>query len=114
MHSKSVRLSHKIWPILIDIASARKTITYKELGARLQIYGQALQNFDRILAPIKHYCINENLPPLSALVVYTGSGLPGSGAEADELDIEQVFTYNWKNRTPLIPSEAEFHAAVQS
>lgn len=112
-YSKSVHLSKKVWPILIDLASVRRTITYKELGVRLHIYGQALQNFDRILAPIKHYCIHHNLPPLSALVVYTGTGLPGSGAEANETDIDNVFAYDWKSRRPLIPNEDEFADAVR-
>lgn len=112
IYSKSVQLSKKIWPILIDLASVRRNITYKELGARLHIYGQALQNFDRILAPIKYYCIYHNLPPLSALVVYTGTGVPGSGAEADETDIEHVFTYDWISRRPLIPNEDELTEVV--
>lgn len=113
LYSKSVQLSRKIWPILIDLASIRRTITYKELGARLKIYGQALQNFDRILAPIKYYCIHHSLPPLGALVVYTGTAVPGSGAEADELDIENVFAYDWKNRRPLIPGEDELADAMK-
>jgi hypothetical protein len=112
IYSKSIQLSKKIWPILIDLASVRRTITYKELGARLHIYGQALQNFDRILAPIKYYCIYHKLPPLSALVVCTGMGLPGSGAEADEVDIDNVFVYDWKSRRPLIPNEDEFADAI--
>lgn len=111
-YSKSIQLSRKIWPMLVDLAAAQRTITYKELGARLHIYGQALQNFDRILAPIKYYCICHQLPPLSALVVYTGTGLPGSGAGADEVDIERVFMYDWKSRRPLIPNEDELADAI--
>lgn len=111
-YSKSIQLSKKIWPILIDLASVRRTITYKELGARIQIYGQALQNFDRILAPIKYYCIYHKLPPLSALVVYTSTGLPGSGAEANEFDIDKIFVYDWKGRRPLIPNEDEFADSI--
>jgi len=107
-YTKSEQLSRKIWPVLIDLASIRQTTTYKGLGAKYKIHGQALQNFARILAPIKYYCIEHNLPPLSALVIYTNSTVPGSGAEADELDIDRVFAYNWKGRSPLVPSEAEF------
>lgn len=112
IYNKSIQFSKKIWPVLIDLASVRRTITYKDLGARLHIYGRALQNFDRILAPIKYYCIHHNLPPLSAIVVYTETGLPGSGAEADEVDIEKVFTYDWISRRPLIPNESELADAV--
>jgi hypothetical protein len=112
MHTKSVQLARQIWPILIDLASVRGTITYQELGERFGIAGRALQNFDRILAPIKRYCEQNGLPPLSALVVRKDSGLPGSGAEADEIDIDAVFAYDWRGRRPLIPSEDDLSAAM--
>jgi hypothetical protein len=113
MYRQTVPTSRRVWAALIDLAFVRRTITYKELGARLQIQGRALQNFDRTLAPIKHYCIQRTLPPLSALVVYTGTGLPGSEAEADELGIENVFAYDWKGRKPMIPSEDELADAMR-
>lgn len=112
-YSKSVQLAHKIWPRLVVLAEHRSTITYQELGEPLGITGRALQNFDRILAPIKYYCLQHSLPPLYALVVRKDSGLPGSGAEADEMDIDMVYTYNWRGRSPSIPSEAELAAAME-
>ena len=111
-YSRSIQLAHQIWPKLIILAERRATITYKELGEPFGITGQALQNFDRILAPIKYYCLRNNLPVLSALVVRKDSGLPGSGAEADDTDIAAVFAYNWRSRSPLIPSAAELTAAM--
>lgn len=112
-YSKSIQLAHKIWPRLMVLAEARSTITYQDLGESYGIRGQALQNFDRILAPIKYYCLKHGLPALNALVVRKDSNLPGSRAEADESDISQVFTYNWRNRSPLIPSEADLAAAME-
>jgi hypothetical protein len=112
-YTKSETLSRDIWARLIDLAAVRQTITYRDLGERYGIRGQALQNFARILAPIKYYCIDQHLPPLSALVVYSHSSVPGSGVEADEMDIDRVFAYDWKNRRPLIPTEGEFAAIMQ-
>jgi putative restriction endonuclease len=111
--SHSVQLAHKIWPRLIILAERRETITYQALGQPLGITGRALQNFDRILAPIKYYCLRHGLPQLSALVVRKDSGLPGTGAEANELDIDQVFNYNWRGRSPMIPSETELAVAME-
>jgi hypothetical protein len=82
-------------------------------GGRFKIYGRALQNFARILAPIKYYCIEYGLPLLSALVIYTNDTVPGSGAEADEMDIDRVFAYDWRSRRPLVPSEAEFAEVME-
>jgi hypothetical protein len=111
--NRSVQLAHKIWPRLMILAERRETITYQDLGESLGISGRALQNFDRILAPIKYYCLQHGLPQLSALVVRKDSGLPGTGAEADDTDIDQVFHYTWRERSPMIPSEAELAAAIE-
>ena len=113
-YSKSVQLAHQIWPTLMVRAKRGETVTYQELGEPLGIRGQALQNFDRILAPIKYYCQQHSLPPLYALVVRKDTGLPGSGAEADDSDFSSVFAYDWYARRPLIPSEAELAAAIES
>jgi hypothetical protein len=113
VQSKSVQLARKIWPRLIVLAERHETITYQALGETLGITGRALQYFERILAPIKYYCLQHGLPQLSALVVRKDSGLPGTGAEADEMDIDQVFSYNWRARSPKVPSESELAAAIE-
>jgi hypothetical protein len=110
--SKSVQLAHRMWPHLVILAGRRTTTTYQALGEQHGITGQALQNFARILAPIKYYCVQHGLPPLSALVVRKDSGLPGTGAEADDTDILAVYAYDWQARRPLIPGEAELAAAI--
>lgn len=111
-HNKSIQLARKVWARLIVLAEEHSTITYQDLGEAYGIRGQALQGFHSILAPIKYYCIKHGLPPLNALVVRKDSNLPGSGAEADENDISNVFTYTWRNRTPVIPSEEDLAAAL--
>ena len=111
--SKSAQLAYKIWPKLMILAEHRKTTTYKELGALLGVTGRALQSLGYPLDPIRYYCLQHGLPPLSALVVRKDSGLPGSGAKANEMDIDRVYAYNWRGRSPLIPSEAELAEAME-
>ena len=55
------------------------------------------------LDPIHRYCVRENLPPLSILVV-NGTGLPGKGFTAWEPERfgegrELVFNYPWASRS---------------
>lgn len=111
--TKSIQLAHKIWPRLIVLARDRYTITYQDLGEAYGIKGQALKKFSDILDPIKYYCLKNGLPPLNVLVVRKDSRLPGRGAEADESDISNVFTYDWFSRSPQIPGEAELAAAME-
>lgn len=111
--SKSIQLAYKIWPKLMILAEHRQTTTYKDLGALLGVTGQALRSLGYPLDPIRYYCLQHDLPPLSALVVRKDSGLPGSGADADEMDIDQVYAFNWRGRSPIIPSKAELAAAME-
>jgi putative restriction endonuclease len=82
---------------LIKHASARGTITYGELGEALGVHHRALRY---VLAVVHDYCLEENLPPLTILVVNV-SGRPGTGFIAYDLDdfeegLEKVFDYDWK------------------
>jgi hypothetical protein len=112
-YTKSIQLARKIWPDLVILAERRATISYQALGEQHGISGRALRSMGNILDPIKRYCQQYNLPQLNALVVRKDSELPGAGAEADESDIEEVFAFNWRSRSPLIPSEAELFEAMQ-
>lgn len=43
------------------------------------------------------FCIDNNLPPLTSLVVNEKTGAPGDGLIVDEILInrEKVYNYNW-------------------
>jgi len=86
----------RAWPILVEIAAAKSTITYLELGQRLNLHRRVLRY---VLAEIQDYCLSEKLPPLTILVVRQG-GTPGTGFiawDVDDLDngMSLVYQYPW-------------------
>lgn len=66
-----------------------------------------------MLGRVMFYCQQEQLPPLTVVVVNQETGLPGSGLLGAELnaDRERVFGYNWYGIVP--PSPTELDAAYQ-
>lgn len=106
------QLAHEIWPRLVVTAESHGVITRRALAKRFGISGQALKNFDQFLAPLESYCRHHELPPLYALIVQNESDMPGSGSEVREIDAETVYAYHWRQRSPIIPSEEDFAAAL--
>ena len=91
------------WPTLTELARQRNTITYGELANRIQTDPRAVRYF---LEKIQNYCLKENLPPLTILVL-NQSGTQGSGFIAwdtrnAESGLERVYSHPWKNvRNPF-------------
>lgn len=56
----------KAWIILTSIALKRNFITYKELGDKIGIHHRAVRY---VLGLIQDYCMSNELPPLTILVV---------------------------------------------
>lgn len=88
----------RAWPILTDIAKRKETLTYLQLGHALGIHHRAVRF---VLSPIQDYCIEEDLPPLTILVV-NGSGHPGSGFIAHDLNhfdegLNSVWSKDWRS-----------------
>lgn len=86
------------WPVLIDVAKRRKTISYSELGAAIGVHHRAIRY---VLGVIQNFCLEENLPPLTILIV-NGSGKPGTGFIAYNLrnfeeGLEKVWSFDWKS-----------------
>ena len=97
----------QIWQILIGLAHNRQTITYKILSELLGYKGAGV--FAQLLDPIMRYCKQNQLPPLTILVVNEHTGSPGEGLttiENENADREKVFNYNWYNIYP--PTEGDF------
>jgi hypothetical protein len=67
-----------------------------------------------ILGHIVSYCIDNELPPLTSIVVGAHSGTPGIHIPADPAEIdrecEKVYQQDWYDVYP--PSEAELSAAM--
>jgi hypothetical protein len=102
------------WQILVGKAMNRQTVTY-ELLSELMYEKQAAGVLAKILGHVAFYCIENHIPPLTALVVGKGPGKPGDRIPVDPAKIdeerEKVYQYNWYNVYP--PSEAEFTAAYK-
>ena len=86
----------RAWPILTSRAVKRTTITYGELGQAVGVHHRAIRY---VLGVIQDYCMEEDLPPLTILIV-NASGKPGSGFIAFDLNnfeegLEKVFDKDW-------------------
>lgn len=106
------QLAHQIWPRLVVVAEAHGIITRKTLAKRFGITGKLLRDFDQILASIESYCRRHGLPPLAVLIVLKDSDIPGQGSDTAASDAEHVYAYDWRHRSPIIPSADDFSAVV--
>ena len=101
----------QIWQILISKAHNRQTITYGILADLLGFKGAGV--FADKLGHIMYFCIQNNLPHLTVLVVNEKTGKPGEGFTeiVSDLDVERenVFKRNWYDLCP--PSEKQFDEA---
>ena len=83
------------WSVLVFAAMHRQTLTYELLG---NITGMHAAGLGEVLEPIQSYCLLNELPPLSALVVSKSTGLPGTGFIA-ALDVPRefvrIFEHDW-------------------
>lgn len=102
----------QIWQILISKAHNRQIITYGILADILGLGGAII--LAQPLSIIMYFCSQNDLPPLTVLVVNAKTGLPGKGLKIDgDLSAvrEDVFNYNWYGL--LSPSENQFSEARQ-
>lgn len=102
----------QIWQILISKAHNRQIITYGILADLLGLGGAII--LAQPLSIIMYFCSQNDLPPLTVLVVNAKTGLPGEGLKIDgDLSAvrEDVFNYNWYGL--LSPSEKQFSEARQ-
>ncbi len=111
--NRSERAS-QIWAVLAWAATHRQSITYAQLA---KLIGVPTAGLGQLLEPVQSYCITQQLPPLTAIVVQQGSGLPGSGftgatAEQYAQAIAKVFSYNWLEHGNPQPERLE-SAVVQ-
>ena len=87
--------SAQVWPLLSLAATNRQTLTYDIVG---KLTGMHAAGLGAVLEPVQSFCLLNDLPPLSALVVNKGTGLPGTGFIAvDDVPREfiRIFEYDW-------------------
>ena len=101
----------QIWPLLAWAATNRQTLTYQIVS---RLTGLPQQSLGMFLEPIQSYCLENELPPLTALVVRIGDGRPGEGNIQSDNPLQayiQIFSFNWMERGA--PSPEEFALSVE-
>ena len=105
--------SLQIWTILVGAAHRRETLTYKLLANLLNYGGAGV--LDRQLGRIMHWCSDRALPPLTALVVNSDTGLPGVGLTSPtdlHSEREVVFGFEWFDVIPPTIEELEAYKGM--
>lgn len=99
----------KLWPVLTETAARNETITYGAAGRLIGVYHRAMRF---VLGPIQSYCLDNGLPPLTALVVNKTTRQQGNGYIAgrpgDSRDLSRVVDFDWStiaNPFPGIPED---------
>ena len=111
--ASEAELARRAYLILIRLAADRRLITYKLLTDELGVHHRRAS---RILARTMAWCAlhQPKLPPLTALIVNSGRGLPGEGLITTgslDSDREKVFRHRWIEEHP--PTVAELEAAFR-
>jgi hypothetical protein len=81
-----------------------------------RLTGVPRMGLSQLLEPIQSYCLANDLPPLTILVVQGESGMPGSGfiAASDIPRVQQrVFAYDWLQRGAPSPEDLQAAAHTQ-
>lgn len=103
------------WQILVGKAMSRQTVTYLNLS-RLMYQKDAQGVLDKILGHIAFYCIDNQLPALTSIVVRKGRGTPGSDIPLDisqiDAEREKVYEYDWFNVYP--PTKDDLLASYEA
>lgn len=110
LHARAVQ----IYAILISAAHNRQTLTYGMVADLLDYKGAGV--LDRQLGLIMNWCADNDLPPLTVLVVNSETGLPGEGlVRINELhsDRELVFNYSWFALVPPSIDELASYGALR-
>jgi hypothetical protein len=91
--------------MLIAAARQRQVLTYKIVS---EVTGAFPAGLGTVLGHLMRWCAARNLPPLTVLVVQTGTGKPGEGLVTSrdfDADRERVFEFEWYRIKPPLPEE---------
>ncbi len=95
----------QIWPLLVFAATNRQLLTYDLVARMIGVPRPAVGGF---LEPIQAYCLDNELPALTSLVVSDITGLPGTGFIAD-VDVPkaqaEVFKFDWLDLKAPMPED---------
>ena len=108
--------AHQLWSVLILAAKNRQTLTYAMAG---RITGLPAAGVGTHLFHIQYYCQQQELPPLTLLVVQQESGLPGNGLVVSDFarSLQEVFKFDWFSHIApgfeVGPDSADFERAFK-
>jgi hypothetical protein len=102
------------WQILVGKAMNRETVTYEGLSV-LMYKKEAAGVLAAILGHVAFYCMDNDIPILTTIVVGKGPGKPGDRIPIDPAKIdeerEKVYDHNWYDIYP--PSETDLATAYK-
>jgi hypothetical protein len=101
----------QLWPLLAWAAINRQTLTYQIVG---QLTGLPHYSLGDFLEPIQSYCILNELPPLTAIVVSSVNGHPGNGnieAANALVALVKIYSHDWTSTRA--PTPEIFESAIQ-
>ena len=103
------------WQILVSAAMNRKTYTYEGLSI-LMYKKKASGVLDKILGHIAFYCIDNDLPALTSIVVGKRRGTPGKDIPVNpahmDSEREAVYEFDWFNIHP--PSSGDLSESYKN
>ena len=106
-NSNRPRRAIQAWIILIHAARNRRIETYKSLSIQMSKH-YAGGTLAEVLGAIAFYCIDNNLPPLTTLVVNSETGLPGFNIPVDEdLNMLREKVFNFEDWFQIVPPTEE-------
>src|SRR4051812_11922919 len=102
----------QVWAVLTCAAKNRQILTYQLLG---DLIGLQKHTLTKPLDAVFAYCREQDLPPLTVLVVSTKTGRPALDSGLEDVPEEQreaVFKHEWFRRRP--PTAQELEQAASS
>jgi hypothetical protein len=93
----------RIWPVLVEAAARRQTLTAARLSERTKVTPRSLRQPLDIIAK---YCFQKALPQLPPLPIVIigidktakpGEGVVGTSIERYTVDLQRVFDHRWQS-----------------
>ena len=101
--------AQQLWSLLASAATSRQILTYDMVARFTGVVRPSIGDF---LRPIQQYCTEQELPPLTSIVVSEKTGVPGEGfIAAQDVPVAhiQTFQHDWLNVSA--PGEEQLEAA---
>jgi hypothetical protein len=103
----------QVWSILVFAACQQKKVSYDFIS---KLIGVPRPGIGQFLFSIYHYCEQNDLPPLTSIVISHVTGRPAEDVFPEDLDLfesqSMTFVYNWQSLHA--PNAEDFKAAYNA